>query len=127
MAIPIVHPVCTPSRMAITAGEYRALADAVTKMEKAYQAPMPADNWLVQLARDIDPEELVRHAYRYQDYTTIIDCATGRPWLPGPRKRPAPVAPVQDTDWLDRIGIPERLASDPIPVDNWPVRVEVKR
>lgn len=33
----------------------------------------------------------------------------------------------QEPEWLRDLGIPESLPDDPIEVENWPVRVEVKR
>jgi len=32
----------------------------------------------------------------------------------------------REPEWLRGLGIPERLDSDPIEVENWPVRVPVK-
>lgn len=83
-----IFPPCSPARVWITQDEYDRLRLAEQELN-ALKRGRPQD--LGESLRERYESPIPQPVYIQPE--TVIDCSTGRPWQPGPRKRPAQLAP----------------------------------
>lgn len=85
-------PPCTASRVMITQAQYDYYRECEERLKETQ--PARARELAAYLRDHYTPEP---RQPEYSPTTTqpaaVIDCATGQPWQPGPRRRPAQLAP----------------------------------